>query len=123
MQFIKKFLLGNHDSENNTHPRSYIAVDLNELDEIVSNNNLPVLNRSMLFYITSNNISEETIQIQIETIVELWNFFIKYFLKPGLLRVFQPRSRDVLSEKCGEVWVFISKKLIYHMIFFLTKKS
>ncbi|CAG8817517.1 1804_t:CDS:1, partial [Gigaspora rosea] len=51
-----------------------------------------------------NNDSGETIQIQIKTFVELWNFFVKYFLKPGLLRVFQSRSRDVMGRRCGRIW-------------------
>ncbi|KAF0408012.1 hypothetical protein F8M41_008654 [Gigaspora margarita] len=83
--------LGNQDeSESIPHPRDYRAMNLNEFGEIDTNNNIAVI---------MNNDSEETIRIQIKTIVDLWNFFVKYFLKPGLLRVFQSRSRDAMAKK------------------------
>ncbi|CAG8771828.1 19809_t:CDS:2, partial [Gigaspora rosea] len=64
--------LGNqYESESNSHPRDYTAVDSNELGEIDSNNNIAALNEGMHFSIR-NNDSEETIQIQIKTFVELW---------------------------------------------------
>ncbi|CAG8792028.1 14650_t:CDS:2, partial [Gigaspora rosea] len=66
--------LGNQDeSESIPYPRDYTAVDLNELGEIDSNNNIATLNEGMHFSII--NDSEETIQIQIKTFVELWSFF------------------------------------------------
>ncbi|KAF0408014.1 kinase-like protein [Gigaspora margarita] len=97
--------LGNQDeSESIPHPRDYRAMNLNEFGEIDTNNNIAVI---------MNNDSEETIQIQIETIADLWNFFIKYFLKPGLLRVFQSRSRDVMGVMGGRgrIWLHNSPKM------------
>ncbi|CAG8817256.1 2070_t:CDS:2, partial [Racocetra persica] len=78
--------LGNQDySENNTHPKDFTAVDLNELDENVSNNRHAVLNEDKNLSTRSNNGSEKTIQIRIKSIFELWNFFISY-LNTGLLQ-------------------------------------
>ncbi|CAG8530902.1 13642_t:CDS:2, partial [Racocetra fulgida] len=87
------------DSSNNITEAINVneAVDLNELEENVPNNRHAVLNDDVYLSVRSNNSSEETIQIRIKSIFELWNFFISY-LNTELLRVFQSSSRDVMGE-------------------------
>ncbi|CAG8458417.1 13245_t:CDS:2 [Cetraspora pellucida] len=99
--------LGNcDDSENNAHSKDDTANDLNEPVEMVFNHKLVDLNEGMLLFTSSNYGSKKMIQIPIETIDELWDFFITYFLNTGLLWVFQPHPRDLVGscERCGGIW-------------------
>ncbi|KAF0554761.1 kinase-like protein [Gigaspora margarita] len=116
--------------ENNTQSNDDIVDGLNEPCEVVSKNELTVLNEGMHLPAISNIGSGKMIQIPFETIDKIWNFFVTYFLNTGLLWIFQPYTRDIVEcERCGGIWVFIqilinlSHDLYYIGFFFFTKKS
>ncbi|CAG8827710.1 15477_t:CDS:2, partial [Gigaspora margarita] len=98
---------GNRDDyENSTQSKDDIADDLNETCEVVSNNELAVLNGGMHLPTISNNGSGKMIQIPIETVVKFdkcWNFFVTYFLNTGLLWIFQTVLLWLLSSQLSKL--------------------
>ncbi|CAG8453775.1 12560_t:CDS:10, partial [Cetraspora pellucida] len=88
---------GNQGDSEDIHPKDDTADNLNEPDEIVSNNQLAALNKDIHLSIRLNNGSEVIIQTSTKTIDGLWNLFITYFLNMGLLCVLQPHTRDLVG--------------------------
>ncbi|CAG8479738.1 27148_t:CDS:2 [Gigaspora margarita] len=72
------------DSENNIHPNDYTAVVLNELDEIIPNNNFPILNEGMHFSIRSNKIMNRQAENQRQ-----WNEQIQKSIEDRFSRLAQ----------------------------------